>query len=200
MLARCLFAASITLPLVGCGRTTPVDPEELEIARAVIATWQFGDESGFGQVVHEDLQFDPIRGDADAVLDSMRVQAAEYDDRLVEAVDDLRAKMRVRGSARALGFDDREVVFITDAELEALFRPRQPKDEDGWSLFNERYPNGTGVGRLSRVGLSRDRTLAIIAQANQSHWLTGQGSMLVFELVQGRWKKLDWRIGPRWVS
>ena len=201
---RCVLArialASVTFLLTACSGPVPVDPEELEVARTVLASWSFGRTAAPGQVLHEDLQLDPFgEDDVEETFASMRQQADRYDDRLVEAVDDLQAKMRDGGSVVSLGFGEGEVVLIDDDELASIFRPGKGK-KDGWELFYELHPQSAGIGRLSRVGLSRDLDFAVIAQGNQSHWLMGAGSVLVFRYDDGCWKLLDWRIGPRWIS
>lgn len=71
---------------------------------------------------------------------------------------------------------------------------------DGWKTFYEKYPGSPGIITVSRVGLNRDRTLALLYLGNQRHWLNGEGRLHVLKKEGDVWVEQPVAIGPSWVS
>jgi hypothetical protein len=60
--------------------------------------------------------------------------------------------------------------------------------EDGWNAFYRKYKRSTGLITVSRQGLSREGTQALMYAGKQSRGLCGYGEMFLMTCIQGRWK------------
>jgi hypothetical protein len=90
------------------------------------------------------------------------------------------------------------VTLFTETEEKSLFEG--PQSKDGWKLFRQKYPKvKTGILTFSRVGLSRDRTQAMVYMGYQSDWLNGLGQMLFLQKKPGgTWEVLY--MADLWIS
>lgn len=58
-------------------------------------------------------------------------------------------------------------------------------------MFYEKYGKQTqGILKLSKVGFNNTRTQALVYYGNQSFYLSGAGFALLYEKVNGKWKKV----------
>lgn len=85
-------------------------------------------------------------------------------------------------------------VFISKQELESIFASHPT----GWEDFYAKYPGSQGELTLSRVGFNEAKDTAIFYAANQSHWVAGEGNMVVMEKTAGRWTVLGQSM--MWIS
>jgi len=71
---------------------------------------------------------------------------------------------------------DLPVSLLPDKTARDIFAHR---DEDGWTVFRERYPGAQGLLTLSRVAFDASRQTAVVFVNNQSGWLAGEGAVFV---------------------
>lgn len=120
--------------------------------------------------------------------------------KIEEAIRDLFRKNSGDCKISAIGIPSLKHVLISAAESNSFFGPEKPKEKDGWAMFYEKYPDSPGIIKLSRVGFSRDGSVAIVYMGNQSQWLAGSGGLVAFEKKDGQWRILHFNSGRRWVS
>jgi hypothetical protein len=126
---------------------------------------------------------------------------SQHRKRVKEAIRDLFRKNATDCEFDLIGTPSPNHVLLSAAELDAFFHPGKSKGNDGWEMFYDKHPDSPGIISLSRVGFSRDGSVAVIYMGNTKHWLAGHGSLRVFEKINGKWKENRHSpIGPRWVS
>ena len=69
-----------------------------------------------------------------------------------------------------------------------------------WEAFYAKYPGSPGVITVSRVGLSRDKNLALFYVGLACGELCGHGRLHVLKKEGDVWIELPFQIGPSWVS
>ncbi len=74
-----------------------------------------------------------------------------------------------------------EYVFISKQEIESIFS----KNAGGWEDFYAKYPSSQGVLTLSRVGFNEAKDTAVLYAGNQSHWVAGEGNMVLMKKTAG---------------
>jgi hypothetical protein len=77
------------------------------------------------------------------------------------------------------------VRFISRDEHGQIFR----NSRRGWAEFHKRYGKSARLVTLSRVGLSPDRTLALLYVTSGIDTRAGSGYVYVFQRNEGRWVK-----------
>jgi hypothetical protein len=87
--------------------------------------------------------------------------------------------------------------LLTAGERKAIF---SVSSDDVWKPFYTKYPGSPGIITVSRVGLNRDKTLAIFYVGNQRHLLLGEGQLHVLKKEGDVWVELPILIGPSWNS
>ena len=210
---RNLISAIGLICLAACGANDPpsrppvipITPAETAVAEAAMRSWSHPGNAGIhrGQVVDDRL--DPFCAGPMVSIDETRapseIQAARLrhsakgDKQLLEAVEDFLRK-REQNTPTALLVEGIQGVDVQPrAEIE--------KQEDGepfWASFYRRFPKSQGYGKLSRVGLSHDGTLAVIAHSILAGLLMGYGKYSVFEKVDGKWVPSSREIKGGWIS
>ena len=73
--------------------------------------------------------------------------------------------------------------FISKQEIESIFS----KNASGWDDFYAKYPGSKGILTLSRVGFNEANDTAVLYAGNQSHWVAGEGNMVLMKKTAGRW-------------
>lgn len=121
----------------------------------------------------------------------MRHQWPELDD---DILADFRAKNQTPSTLVRRFELSVDYIFISLEELESIFSKRS----SGWDDFYVKYPDSQGVLTLSRAGFDEERATAVVYAGNQSHWVAGQGGMVLLEKKAGLWtvKSNSWY----WVS
>jgi hypothetical protein len=90
---------------------------------------------------------------------------------------------------------DVHVTFISEREEHDLFANSM---KDGWNTFYEKYPGGSGITRLSRVGFNKKHDIAIIYVGNVRNWEIGSGAYLLLQKIDGKWKVITQTRG--WIT
>ena len=80
------------------------------------------------------------------------------------------------------------------ADRQALFSINQ----DGWTLFYNRYPDAPGIITFSRVGFNEAIDQALCYVGFQSQLLSGAGYYFLLKKVNGNWV-VDQQV-MTWVS
>lgn len=203
-----LVLALIVLPVLACSEETRRAPAlaEARVAEAVIGSWHTPDGKRGAivpyQVVYDRLKplcaYSSTRPDEEALKMQAEVlrRSAKDDPELLEAVNDfiLKADLDTPTKLIAGGIEglDLQPESEVASEIEGL---------NFWDAFKKRYPRSLGFGEISRVGLSQDGTVAVIAHAWHGGWLAGFGKVSVFELRNGSWERSSTRQIPvRWIS
>ena len=125
---------------------------------------------------------------------TLRLEAKD-DALLLDAVEDFLRK-REQDVPTALLVDG--IVGI-DVQPEAEIT-RRVNNESFWTSFAMKFPRSTGYGKLSRVGLSRNGKLAVIAHSMLAGPLMGFGKYSVFEKAGGKWIASSRKIKGGWIS
>ena len=71
-------------------------------------------------------------------------------------------------------------------------------DSDAYRQIYKQFPHALGVQAFSRVAFSTDSTLAMVYHEVRCGPLCGEGSLMIYKLVDGEW--LYWRGLPLWRS
>jgi hypothetical protein len=79
-----------------------------------------------------------------------------------------------------------EYVLISKQEITSIFS----ENAGGWDDFYAKYPGSQGILTLSRVGFNEARDTAVLYAGNQSHWVAGEGNIVVMKKTAGRWTVL----------
>ena len=87
-----------------------------------------------------------------------------------------------------------EYAFISKQELESIFS----KNASGWDGFYAKYPGSQGILTLSRVGFNEAKDRAVLYAGNQSHWVAGEGNVVLMKKMAGRWTVQG--EGMMWIS
>jgi hypothetical protein len=72
--------------------------------------------------------------------------------------------------------------------------------DDGWNRFHAEYPGSPGIITVSRVGLNRDKTLALFYVGVMQAPLLGHGQLHVLKKDGDAWVELAVEILPAWVA
>ncbi|MGI8649802.1 MAG: hypothetical protein ACR2KW_05415 [Rubrobacter sp.] len=99
-----------------------------------------------------------------------------------ETLDDFLAKNREKYSVDPDLNPEGHLICLTEEESGQIFR-----GEDGWNRFMEEYPKSSGNIELSRVGLDRNLTQAMIYVGHQFHWTAGSGNCYFLSKSDGNW-------------
>jgi hypothetical protein len=89
------------------------------------------------------------------------------------------------------------VRLLSREEYHAIFTDGP---DENWKRFYKRYPDATGIITISRVGLSRDKVLALFYMGVVRGPLNGEGQLNVVKKKGDEWVEQPIRIGPSWVS
>jgi hypothetical protein len=84
--------------------------------------------------------------------------------------------------------------LVTAKELDAIFVA------GNWNAFYAKYPGSPGLITVSRVGLDREKTLALFYVGLNCGGLCGHGQLHVLKKEGDVWIELPVQIGPSWVS
>jgi hypothetical protein len=87
------------------------------------------------------------------------------------------------------------VVRLTEQEIDEIFDSQRG---GGWKAFREKYPAAGAILRLSRVGLSLDRSQAVVAVDWQADALAGAGEIWFLTRTENGWRVIYKVI--RWIS
>lgn len=74
--------------------------------------------------------------------------------------------------------------IVTSSEMQSIFGT----PGDIWGRYYEKYPNSTGLLRLSRVGFDSDGNQAAFYISNDCGGLCGSGYFVIMEKVNSDWK------------
>lgn len=118
--------------------------------------------------------------------------------KLKEAIRDLFRKNTSDCEFSIIGGPSLSHVLIPTSEC---FGTSRSEGKDGWAMFYEKYPDSPGIIQLSRVGFSRDGSVAIVYMGNQRGWLAGSGRLRAYIKNNGHWEIMPYfNPGPHWVS
>jgi hypothetical protein len=135
---------------------------------------------------------------------AMRLRKNAGDDQpLAEAVEDFIHKAASDLSSSVLLGGIEGLEFVSSERLEAFRKPAPAENglrQDFWAQFDAAYPKSMGYQRISRVGLSSDRRLAVVAVSSVQGFLMGSGEIEVYELVDGEWARSTKKLRERWMS
>ncbi len=87
---------------------------------------------------------------------------------------------------------DRKVIMLTHKEQERIFA------HGWWPAFYKRFPNSTGLTRVSLPGYSKDGSEAVVMLGNQRQGRWGHGTLYFLVRDNGRWR-VSGKMGL-WVS
>lgn len=114
-----------------------------------------------------------------------RKSVSGSDKRVQEAIEDFIVKNSTESSLAGLEIPSRTLVILPEKTVRETFADRA---NDGWTKFRQKYGN-VALWRLSRVGFSEDRQLAIYYVAWQGDWLAGRGEIFVVRKKGNLWEE-----------
>ncbi len=76
------------------------------------------------------------------------------------------------------------VIFISEAEEEAIFRPA---DGQGWQRFYSKYPRAIGIIEISRVAFNKEKTKALLYYGNSFDYKGGIGYYILLKKQGNEW-------------
>jgi hypothetical protein len=113
-----------------------------------------------------------------------RIAKAAMPDLLPSALEDF-----YRVAASSAPFPEvawsRPVVLLTAKESKKIF---DSESRDGWKVFRAKHPGAHSILTLSRVGLSRDRSQAVVSVAWWVGWLAGAGEIWFMKRTKNGWR------------
>jgi hypothetical protein len=160
--------------------------DEREVLSVCLGKLYLGD----GQVVRS-----LTRSGADVPRDEERL-AAYVRENLVgvgeETLDDFLSKNREQYPIEPDLNPGGCLICLDDEEFQRMF-----SDADSWDRFREKFPESDGTLRLSRVGLDRDVTQAVLYAGQQFDWSIGSSGYRMFSSSGGEWVEVG-RVG-NWI-
>lgn len=89
----------------------------------------------------------------------------------------------------------------TPVEIEAIFA-RSPSDSphDGWGRFYKKHPDAYAMIGVSRVGLNRDKTLALFYLDVSQGLFSAYGQFHILKKEGSEWVELPISIGSSWTA
>ena len=160
--------------------------DEQEVLTACLAQLHPGEGQVVRSVTRSGLQ---VPGD-ERMLSYLRENLEGLDE---ETLTDFLAKNREQHPIEPDLNPGGRLVCVGDEEFEHIFR-----DGDGWARFRREFPDSDGTLRISRVGLNRDVTQAILYAGQQFDWNVGSGGYWLFSKSDGVWAESG-RLGT-WIS
>lgn len=128
----------------------------------------------------------------------LRNESDHEEEQVREAVEDF----IVRNQEPAMLKEPRNlgtpVRLISRAELHEVSDPVAGRD--GWGPFYAKYPTAFGYNCISRIGLSRNRSVAVVYREEHVGDRYGSGQFLILRRVFGRWTIQMATFGWNWIS
>jgi hypothetical protein len=72
------------------------------------------------------------------------------------------------------------------------------RGRDGWQLYYDKFAGGRGIADVSRVGIDKSGTEALVYFGMRVHWLGGSGHYVLLRWKDGRWSEVGRQ--QLWVS
>lgn len=86
-------------------------------------------------------------------------------------------------------------VALSNLTCRAFFEPSREEEifnsENGWNDFYKLYPGADGLVKLSRPGLNKAGTQALIYIAQTRHWQAGSGELVLLIKSENQWLESD---------
>lgn len=174
-------------------------PEELEIIKTQVPLGS----AGKGYVVADmtDQGFSILARNYNAYTKELERHCPNKDSTLGEALQDFitKNKTSVRISFPTNPPPNLELASAADLNKMFLEGSQATPKPDGWQRFHLQFPNAAGLIRISRIGMDKNRTTAVLYFAHQEGYLSGGGTTLVLRKQNGKWTS-DQSIGGTWDS
>lgn len=120
--------------------------------------------------------------------DLLRHLSREFPSPYSKTFPDFKAK-----NARSFDLDRKipgvpSYALVPHEELDKLWdNCAQAKQECGWDLFYNKYPDSSGIVTLSRVGFASTGEDALVYLGNRRHWKSGTGYLVLLHKSGGEW-------------
>jgi len=120
--------------------------------------------------------------------DVLRHLAREFPVPYSKTIADFKAK-----NARSFDLDQKipgvpSYALVPHEELDKLWdNCTQAKQECGWELFYNKYPDSSGIVTLSRVGFTATGEDALVYLGNRRHWKSGTGYLVLLHKNGAEW-------------
>ena len=195
-MSRKLLSIFLLLALASCtAKPTPIptpsavqiETEEQAVYAALLARYPASGYVIMDTTATDITGIENTSQTLDFVLQNMQAVAPETVD-----------SFRVRNETASLLRNDMQLsvpyVLMSLADRQALFSINQ----DGWTLFYNRYPDAPGIITFSRVGFNEAIDQALCYVGFQSQLLSGAGYYFLLKKVNGNWV-VDQQV-MTWVS
>jgi len=195
-MSRKLLSIFLLLALASCtAKPTPIptpsagqiETEEQAVYAALLARYPASGYVIMDTTATDITGIENTSQTLDFVLQNMQAVAPETVD-----------SFRVRNETASLLRNDMQLsvpyVLMSLADRQALFSINQ----DGWTLFYNRYPDAPGIITFSRVGFNQALDQALCYVGFQSQLLSGAGYYFLLKKVNGNWV-VDQQV-MTWVS
>lgn len=202
-LTRAIFI--FTLVIVLMGTQSNAEPpitmtlEEMEIIKTQVPLGS----AGKGYVVADmtDRGFSMFAPNYNAYTKELELQCRNKDSALDEALHDFITKNKISVHISFPTNPPPNLELASAADLDKMFLEgsHATSKPDGWQRFHRRFANAAGLIRISRIGVDKKGTTAVIYFAHQESYLSGAGITLVLRKKDGKWTS-DQSIGDTWQS
>jgi hypothetical protein len=125
----------------------------------------------------------------------VRKEAKNFDLPLKEALEDFLAKYKTNVLFRFENSSPSNIELVSDQVLNEIFSVPYDAKPNGWTLFYRRFPNADGLSRISRIGIDKKGTVAILYSESVSNYLSGSSGIRVLRLKDGKWEQSHERLG-----
>lgn len=157
------------------------DPDEYAVYAALFA--EKGDDKEGKQIVLENVTV--VNDTFSRRMDQRSIEKLFGLPSIRDAIDDFVTKNRKSSVLTDQLKLKASIVLINKSDVERMFHD---SIEGGWDLFHAKYPNATSINTLSRVGFSKDKTLALVYYTYSCGALCGQGQYVLLRKHEGQWK------------
>lgn len=208
-LAAGALVALLSLNIMGCGPKSSPDGQwqsstltsaEQEVVEALLSQ-HFDTRNSKQQVIVDTTSVSKLLwGTYDDFSRSLRKKAASRDPAFREALEGFLEKNKTAVRVLLSTNAPSRVVLISEATVEDIFPSKGDPEVKGWNYFYHRFPGASGLIDISRVGMDRKGTVAIVYLGQQHQNLDGFGSMRVLKREGTNWILTDDFIGPNWRS
>ncbi len=140
------------------------------------------------------------KGTLQGYAERLAEEAEGMDERIVEAIWDFYEKNSNEWNIDSFGCLSIEHVVYTEEMDHAIFYKTGTSPSKNWNRFYEQFPDYPGIIGISRVGFSKDGSIAVVYMGHIYGQLMGGGRVYIYKKVNEAWFPSGYRFGHQWIS
>ena len=180
-LLKKIFIVLLTLNFIACSLFTPaVTPSTIDIEKEEQAIYSFfvSDVGGVA-IVLQDTSTNISGDNPEQSVDYIKSGLKSISKETLDSYIARNAQPSQLSPDMNLGMD---YVLLSTNKLSSIM-----SQNDGWTVFNEIYPNSHGYTEFSRVGFNNSLDQAVLYVGNMAGPLMGAGFYYLMEKKSGEW-------------